>query len=165
MTDSYGVFLYDVPTGNGRLYHRLRSRIRGIALRINLSCYLIQWGQRQRVLEIVEEAKKVTGQYAAVSLLKFDNSDEKEIQRVAKESLTREINLIAERMQKRIAEVRKKERVLSEACVKRVEQQLKDAESLAIVFGLTEDLSYVLETAKKTFDADLTVLSASRGVA
>jgi len=162
MAQEYGVVIYDVPTKNMRLWYRLRNRIGAQAIQMNLSAYLIPWGQRSAIQEIVKVAREETGQYAAVTIIKFDNSEENELHRVAQESLCRELELIGKRLQRTVEKARENCKDISDRYIRTVEKKLELAEGLAVMFGLTGEIEIAMKSAKQLFLAEVDAMRAER---
>lgn len=159
---SYGILIYDIPKENTKLYDRVQSQIRRKAIRLNLSVYLCLWGMRSELEKIIEEAQEETGQYATVFFAKFDNSEEKHIRRAAKESLVVEMKRIAKRLTDNIRKSREKAEAkgkefkhISEGYAWKINQRLEEAEALAMLFGLTRDTKYAMESVQKSFAAEM----------
>jgi len=153
--EEYGVLVYDVPQNNLKIYTRIQSRIRRHALRINLSVYLFKWGLKEKLEEIVEEARRETGQYAAVAIMKFDSSSEEELRRVAREALHHEIRDISRRLREKILAAEEEgERFIPDYTVSRTKKRLEEANGLAIMFNLSEDVKLALEAVEALFVAE-----------
>ena len=67
----YGMFVYDVPTANKNLYVKIWKGIRRRAIRINLSVYLIQWGAREAVQNMIDQAVEETGRTCSFRFMRF----------------------------------------------------------------------------------------------
>jgi hypothetical protein len=166
---SYGILIYDIPKENMKLYNKIQSKIRRKAIRLNLSVYLCLWGMRGELERIIEEAQEETGQYASVFFAKFDNSEEEAIRRAAKESLIVEMKRIAKRLVEHIRKTRDKMEAqgkefkhISEGYAWKIKQRLEEAESLAMLFGLTRDTKYAMESVQKSFAAEMEKLLAEK---
>lgn len=168
----YGVLVYDVPTDAKALYNKIQRQIRKVAIRINLSVYLFQWGKLGKLKDIVMEAQAITGKYASVSYLKFDNSEQEEIERIAKQSLLEEIRAVGRRLREKIQEVEEDldnaviingKPALPDQFVKRTEERLTEAETLAIMFGIADgDMRLALEAVKRVFNAEYDIMMIKR---
>lgn len=168
----YGVLVYDVPTEAKTLYNKIQRKIRKVAIRINLSVYLFQWGKLDALKEIVNEAQLITGKYASVSYLKFDNSEQEEIERIAKQSLLEEIRAVGRRLRTKIQEVAEDlenavivngKPALPDHVVMRTQERLAEAEALAITFGIADgDMRLALESVKRVFDAEYSIMLIKR---
>jgi len=158
----YGVVIYDVPTTNMKMWYRLRNRIGAQGIRMNLSAYLVPWGRRAAIQQIVEQARIETGQYAAVSIIKFDNSEENELAKVAEQSMVRELEDIGKRLKKTVEKARENCKDISDRYIRTVEKKLELAEGLAVVFGLTGDFKIAMDSAKQIFLAEVDALRAER---
>lgn len=145
MGEEYGILIYDVPCENKDLYYRLRTRIGKSAIRMNLSVYLFQWGRKEEMEAIVKQAREETGEYAKVCVLKFDDREEVEIQRIARESLAKTIRDIGARLHERIEKARDNIMDLPDVYLVNVRKRLEEAQGLAVLFGLTQDVEYALE--------------------
>ena len=166
---SYGILIYDIPQENMTLYNKIQSKIRRKAIRLNLSVYLCLWGMRGELERIIEEAQEETGQYASVFFAKFDNSEEEAIRRAAKESLIVEMKRIAKRLVENIKKTRdkleaqgKEFKHISEGYAYKIKQRLEEAEALAMLFGLTRDTKYAMESVQKSFAAEMEKILAEK---
>jgi len=151
----FGILIYDIPQNNSRLYYQLRSKISRRAIRMNLSVWLFPWGQKADLDGVIAEAKKATGQSATVAILKFDNSDQAEIERIARESLLRETHDLGKRLMERVAVAEEKCKEVSDRYVKEVERRLQAAEGLVVLFGLTHDISVAIEAVRESVRAEV----------
>lgn len=152
--EEYGVLIYDVPTENKRLYHRILNRIRRRAIRLNLSVYLITWGMREEMQGIMDDAMAETGQRATVNIVKFDSATNDEVERMAKEGLRRDIRNALERLTAKIAEVREEAGEVSTEYFNKTRDYLQDAEALAGMFGFEQDLSGIIEVARTVWERE-----------
>jgi CRISPR-associated endonuclease Cas2 len=164
----YGILIYDVPTANQSLYHRLQTRIRRRAIRLNLSVYLFIWSYKESLEKIVEEAKKeVPGQSAVVFVAKFDNESREELRRQAKESLIRDVRGLGtrvlkavEKAQKKAAEESKIFTRLESTYTDNIKKRLEEAKALAMLFGLTHDVEHAFEATQKILASEMTHIQA-----
>jgi hypothetical protein len=165
----YGILIYDIPKENEALYYRIQTKIRQKAIRLNLSVYLLLWGMRGEIEKIIDEAQQETGQYASVFFAKFDNSEEEHILRAAKESLLAEMKRIAKRLVDNVKKAREKAekegkefKHISEGYAYKIKHKLEEAEALAMLFGLTRDVKYAMESVQKSFAAELEKILAEK---
>lgn len=166
---SYGILIYDIPKENEKLYYKVQTKIRRKAIRLNLSVYLLLWGMRGEVEKIIDEAQAETGQYASVFFAMFDNSEEEHILRAAKESLLAEMKRIAKRLVANVKKSREKAekegreyKHISEGYAYKIKHKLEEAEALAMLFGLTRDVKYAMESVQKSFAAEMEKILAER---
>lgn len=165
----YGILIYDIPKENTQLYNKIQTKIRKRAVRLNLSVYLCLWGMREEIEKIIEEAQAETGQYATVFFAKFDNAEEAHIRRAAKESLIVEMKRISKRLVDSVRKAREKAEAegkvfkhISEGYAWKITQRLEEAQALAMLFGLTRDIKYAVESVQKSFAAEMEKLLASK---
>jgi len=150
----YGVLVYDISSKRQDARNRLVSKIRGIALRINLSVYLVPWAMKPRLDVLIDEAN-ISGA-GKVEMIKFDNASKADIDRIARESLYKYAQGIAIRMTKRIKKVEDDANKL--AHVKYIAREaVAEAEALAIAFNLTGHVPQMLESLKKLCFAEMRV--------
>ena len=168
-SSEYGVLIYDVPQDCPELYDKIYSKIRGRAIRINYSVYLLLWGMRNDLEKLIDEAQQEAGQYAVVNFVKFDASEEVSIRRMAKESMCIEIKRIAKRLLDAVKRAKEKEESetsgtvhISEGYAWKIENRLKEAKALALLFGLTRDIQHVFEATQKLFAAEMEKILAER---
>ena len=165
----YGLMIYDVPQENTKLNHKVYSKIRKRAIRLNLSAYLFLWGMKDELELLVSEAQAETGQFATVCVLPFDNNSLEEIRLAARQSLINELQRMGERLIATIAKNRKKAeedgvefKHIRSGYAYQVKQRLEEAEGLAFLFGLTHDIKYALEAVQKTFASQLEKIMGER---
>lgn len=158
----YGILIYDIPKENTKLYERIQAKIRQKAIRLNLSVYLCLWGMRDEIEKIIEEAQEETKQYATVFFAKFDDAEEEHIRRAAKESLIVEVKRVAKRLTDSVRKAREKAEAegkefkhISEGYAWKIRKRLEEAEALAMLFGLTRDIKYAMESTQRMFAAEL----------
>jgi len=153
--DTYGILIYDVPSNNQKLYNKLRTRITRRAIRMNQSVYIMKWGMKDAIQDIVDEAFESTGQRATVCMLPFDPSSRTEILQLAKDSLINEVRNVAERLSQRVKDCLAKSEDLPSRYFDRAKERLVEAEGLAIMFCLSQDLDAVMAAARNIFEAEL----------
>lgn len=165
----YGILIYDVPQDNPQLYHKVYTRIRKKAIRLNLSVYLFLWGMKEELEGIVTEAQEETGQYATVCVLPFDSRATEEVQRAAKESLIIELKKLQKRLLDTIAKNRKEAeekgvdfKHIREGYAYQVKNRLEEAHALGMLFGLTHDIKHALESVQKVFASQLEIILGER---
>lgn len=151
-TKEYGVLVYDVPSDHMRLYHRLHRKISRQAIRVNLSVYLFPWGLREGLERIVAEAHEGIYGRANVKYLKFDASQEAELLALAKESLRREVIEIGQRLRAFLEEARNSN-IDTSGREYRTSKKLDDAEALAVLFGISQDIEDALKSARAVLQA------------
>lgn len=168
-----GVLVYDVPDGAMKLYGRLRRLICWKhALMVNKSVYLIDWGSKAQIDEIIKDAMEETGEKADISMLPFDASSDDELKDMAIRAMNRMLTETKSRLKKRIEKAkltidakiaageevpnavdiirRNQKRILSE-----VKRRLQQAEGLALVFGFTGEIEAAFEAVKETLSAEM----------
>ena len=166
----YGVLIYDVPTQHNALYQKLLRKVQSRAIRLNMSVYLFLWGMKGELEALVEEAKaECPGQTAVISVFKFDNSSGEDLRTAARDSLIREVSDIAKRLretvQRNVAEAEEKGeewKHISEHYARKIERRLQEANGLAVIFGLTREVSHAMETAKQLFSCEMTKIMSER---
>lgn len=153
--ERYGILIYDVPMENQKLYHHLRTRISKRAIRMNLSVYLLKWGMKEQIQTLIDEAFEKTGQHGTVCMMPFDMACREDIERIAKESLIREIQDIGVRLQKHVAKKLEEDEEVPDRYYTQAKNRLENAQGLAMLFGLTGDVEYVMSAAKELFNMEL----------
>lgn len=158
--DEYGMVVYDIPQGNQNLYQRIWRRIRRNAIRINLSVYLIPWGYRAIMQDIIEDAMEATGQKATFSILKYDKESQDEVEALAREQLNREVVDTMKRLQVKAQEYLEQGKELPKRYLNTVNERLESAKALSVIFGLTQDLNVSMKAALDVFNAQMDLLNA-----
>lgn len=161
--------MYDVPDSAPHLYARLRKEICWKrAVMVNRSVYLIDWGARAEILKIIADAEKETNEKAEISIMPFDESGEPELKEMAERAMLRMMGEMRERLRRRLESAREKveqdrdvvepekEILIRQRRVLRdVKRQLSDAEGLALVFALTDEIKIAFESTKKAFVTEM----------
>lgn len=158
--DEYGMVVYDIPQGNQNLYQRIWHRIRRNAIRINLSVYLIPWGYRAVMQDIIEDAMEATGQKATFSILKYDKESQDEVEALAREQLNREVIDTMKRLQVKAQEYLEQGKELPKRYLNTVNERLESAKALSVIFGLTQDVNLSMKAALDVFNAQMDILNA-----
>jgi hypothetical protein len=149
----YGMVVYDIPSNCQNLYMRIWKRIRKYAIRINLSVYLIPWGNRLFLQNIIEEAEAATGQKATFSIMKYDVDSKADVEVLAREQLNREITDTIKRLEVKALECLEEGKDLPKAYLNEVQDRLDAAKSLSVIFGLVEDIDLAMNAALQVFNA------------
>lgn len=160
--DGYGMLVYDIPQDNMKLYHKIWNKIRRGAIRLNLSVYLIPWGNRLLFQNIIAEAEAATGMKACTSILKYDEASRGEVEELAREQLNREIRDTMKRLQDKALDCLEAGRDIPERYLKTVQERLDTAKSLAVIFGLTDDVMLSMQSALSIFNAELEIANVKK---
>jgi len=156
----YGMCVYDIPSDCKNLYMRIWKRIRKYAICINLSVYLIPWGNRLFLQNIIEEAEAATGQKASFSIMKYDVDSKNDVEVLAREQLNREITDTIKRLEVKAMECLEQGKDLPKVYLDEVQDRLDAAKSLSVIFGLVEDIDLAMQAALKVFNARYDVMQA-----
>jgi len=154
----YGMVVYDIPSNCQNLYMRIWKRIRKYAIRINLSVYLIPWGNRLFLKNLIEEAEAATGQKATFAIMKYDEASKNDVEVLAREHLNREIVDTVKRLEVKVLECLEQGKDLPKAYLNEVQDRLDAAKSLSVIFGLTEDIDLAMQAALRVFNAHYDVM-------
>ena len=144
----YGILFYDIPVGMRKVYGKLLSKIKKVSLFASQSAYLIPWGRREAVLDILREAEADSGRSITYYCLKFDSSEREALEDMAHKSFMRSIRSVRSLLRKELerAEYRlgtgeyddkKYKRIAGNARAK-AKRYLGDAKRLAAVFDMTD---------------------------
>lgn len=169
-----GILVYDIPTAQKTLYHALYHRIRRAGIRVNNSVFLIRWGQKAEIEDIVKkseeralevyEMQKKKGiraecpdlKRANVRVLKFDSISEEEANQMANQAMASFISGIAESLRRRVEKMKqRKEKELPAHAQRALAEKVEIAEGLITVFQLTSDVEHRLQAVKKLVAAQL----------
>lgn len=156
----YGMVVYDIPSNCQNLYMRIWKRIRKYAIRINLSVYLIPWGNRLFLKNLIEEAEAATGQKATFAIMKYDEASKNDVEVLAREQLNREITDTIKRLEVKALECLEEGKDLPKAYLNEVQDRLDAAKSLSVIFGLVEDIDLAMKAALQVFNAHYDVCQA-----
>ena len=147
----YGILMYDVPTTNMALYNRIWKAIRARAIKLNHSVYLLKWGHRMRMQQLIDEAVAETGQNLVAKFMKFDEAEQDNVENIAKEALRRDISEIVQRIRKKVDDATADQedvKDIPDLYWKKQNKLLKQVAALAVMFGFEQDIDGVLEQAK-----------------
>lgn len=178
----YGLLTYDVPVGERHLYNKLRRKVRKVSIMLNWSAYLIPWGMRDTILQIMKDLQGPS-HIIQSGLYKFDASEEKHLTAMAerglREILSRTHQTLMTRLSKaekefaeisgKIAEamktnsnddnLRRTKEVATEqfeVSVKKAlnaaEKALKEAAGLATLFALSDVMEFAIEGQLKLIE-------------
>jgi hypothetical protein len=103
----YGLLSYDVPVSERPLYNKLRKRIKSVCLPLNWSAYLIPWSMRDSVKAILAEISSQKPNVIESNVIKFDSSEEKELEAAAQRSLNRLMENTHKQVMKKLQESEK----------------------------------------------------------
>ena len=159
MAGSYGVLVYDIPTSLAALGNRLRKLIRKVSIRVNLSVYMIQWGQKAQIEAMVARAEtKSEAKVPNIRILKFDSVSDAEARDMAVQGLRDYINGIAAGLRKKVAKMQKEDMTEMEAWAQAsFVKKVKEAEGLAVAFQLMEDVEPALKAVSELVEAQLSL--------
>jgi hypothetical protein len=168
----FGICIYDIPSDHQSLYLRILSRVRTRAIRLNLSVYLFLWSMKDEIEKIVEEAKiECPGQTATIFVAKFDNNEKELLINQARQCLVRDIEGVGKRLLEQVSEAQAKAndegkdfKHLREPYVKLMKQRLEEAHGLAVLFGLTHDIKYAMETSQRVFAGEMSKILAEKQI-
>ena len=158
---SYSVLVYDVPLTRRSVYSRLRSKIRTSALAINKSVYLIPDGIRNEVAAILKELddSEDTKQRIYWQILKFDDSEKEELDRITREGFQAIVKNTKEYLSEKVAVAERafeegeidwnkmnktRNRVTAKAL-----RNIRDARQLALIFDATHLMEAAFQSAEK----------------
>lgn len=106
----YGCLQYDCPLTQRSLYNKLRKKIRGIALPMTASVYLIPWGARDSVKAILDELESEKPNVLESDVIKYDDSEEKILTEKAQRSLAKMVRKTKETVIKKLEEAEKEQK-------------------------------------------------------
>ena len=155
----YGVMMYDipdkVPAGLGNL---LRAKLRPIAVRVNLSVWLVHWGQTEQVERIVQEAHdKYEVPISNILIFKADKSAVEILRAQAVIKLHEFIADIRKSLELQIANMREKdEATLAGRHQRDFLKRLEDLQVLAIAFQMMGDIDVAFDGIRQLVAARIT---------
>jgi hypothetical protein len=160
-----GMILYDIPDTLRSFRNYLRRRLRqGRALPVNLSVYLINWGDLPTVKAILDSAKRdyedegklPNGYPLNCHIMKYDDVTAEEGHRLALEGLSR---LCAEIHSSIAAKLKKMRKTGEKEMPRRVQvtyvKRITEIENLAMAFRLSDDLDIAIEASRKAVVAQI----------
>lgn len=158
---TYSVLVYDVPLTRRSVYSKLRSRIRRTALPLTWSVYLIPDGIRNDIAAILKELdeEEETKQRILWKILKFDDSEKDELDRITREGFDTIVKNTKEYLSEKVAVA---EREFDEgeidwdkmnakrkrACAKAL-RNIKDAKQLALLFDASHLMAAAFESVER----------------
>ena len=162
-----GVLIYDVPTDEKGTYSKIRSKIGQHALRVNLSVWILDWAQKDRVEALIKSIHE-EGSHADIRILKFDESSEPELMVMAREALSNQIEHIRVALTKRMKDLQVELTKAEEPAVinaKRrgailhAKRELATAKTLAFTFNIMQDVDDLYQTSVKMVATELALLN------
>lgn len=161
-----GMILYDIPDTLRSFRNYLRRRLRqGRALPVNLSVYLINWGDLPAVKAILDSAKRdyeedgklPSGYPLNCHIMKYDDVTAEEGHRLALEGLSK---LCSEIHSSISAQLKKMRKAKLEEMPRRMQvtyiKRITEIENLAMAFRLSDDLDIAIEASRKAVVAQIT---------
>jgi len=147
----YGMLIYDVPTKNKKLYVKLWKQIRRRAVRINLSVYLLKWGQKEALQDIIDQA--IEEQTALIRFQRFHPDEVGDVENWAVECLNRDIREIVARLTKRIEKANEQEDPsIRPEFFQQLKDDLQNFETLAVMFGFEGNIEGVMDTTRRAIE-------------
>jgi histidyl-tRNA synthetase len=163
------VLVYDVPTDEKGTYAKIRSKIGRYALRINLSVWLLDFGNRDKVKALIDKIHE-DGSRADMHILKFDESAEPELMEMAKEALRNQIENIRAALSKRMKDLTEQAAKAEEdvavisakrrASIQHAKRELAIAKTLAFTFNITHDVDDLLQVAVKDVATQMSLVDS-----
>jgi len=173
-----GMIVYDVPTQVQQFGAYLRRQLRaGGALPVNLSVYMVNWGDVPRFERIIEEAKeKYAEELSAIDetgglqhvgdrtlygrlrchILKFDDSNADRVRDMAVEGLSYLIADIHASIDRRLEKMRNRaEEELPRRIQIELVRKIEEVEAHAVAFRLMESVEEALEAARNAVVAQI----------
>lgn len=161
-----GMILYDIPDSLRSFRNYLRKRLRqGRAMPVNLSVYLINWGDLPTVQAILDSAKRdyeedgklPNGYPLNCHIMKYDDVTAEEGYRLAKEGLSK---LCAEIHSSISAQLKKMKKANLDEMPRRMQvtyiRRIEEIANLAMAFRLSDDLEIAIEASRKAVVAQIT---------
>ena len=98
-----GCLIYDIPATNTKVYSKVKSIMGGFGLPLNLSVYLIPWGVKEKINELLKN--HITSD-CSIHFIKFDSSSFPELRKRAVDSANKLISYLYKRITDKIQEIR-----------------------------------------------------------
>lgn len=146
----YGCLQYDCPLTQRSLYNKLRKKIRGIALPMTASVYLIPWGARDSIKAILSDLEATSPGVLESDVIKYDDSEEKSLTEKAQRSLAKMIRKTKETVIKKLEEAEKEQK---EAVTKYDELIAKKTKNEKSIDTSMEELTKYKEVANGLYEA------------
>jgi len=150
-----GLLTYDVPLTERSVYNKLRQRIRRVAIPLNWSAYLIPWGLRETIKQILAEIQSEKPNVVSSNVIKFDSSEEKVLMQAAERGLNQIIKNTHKQMMKRLSEAESehKEAVTGiEAALKTKNRKTSDDELKRLREAVEDNLEINVKKALSAAD-------------
>jgi len=152
----YGTLIYDIPAKNTKAYDKVRRVMGMYALPMNLSVYLIPWGSKSKVEELL---RQVITADCDIKFIKFDSASAEDLERTVERSLRKLIDQVYHRIVDKIQEVRSKSEQQQYDFKYEVSKKISDIEVLVTFFGLTQDIADGIEAVKKLYEMQVSTIS------
>lgn len=175
MSLELGIINYDVPIHRKNVYSRITKPLRPFSMMLSWSVYLFQWGHKDAIKAIMESINTDKDSKQPVSLKdkvrynisKFDSSDQQALDEMVKYAYTNMLKTMKEGFVKSL-EKANLNGIDSESCsiaIKRARKHLREMESLALVFSLTNCYAYALAAFENQINAEAITLAAAENQA
>jgi hypothetical protein len=103
----YGLLTYDVPVTQRTVYNRLRKKIRSKTIALNWSAYLIPWGKKKEIEDILSEINSQNPNVIESGVYKFDSSQSADLEKAAQRGLRQLMKHAHDQMRKKLEEAEK----------------------------------------------------------
>lgn len=155
------VLVYDVPTECKGFYGALMSRIRGKAIPINKSVYLIPYGEKPTIERMVAQAEAQARKNAQkkgraftmtginVDIVKFDGSSQAEIERILIRETDRLLDDLKSRVSAKVKELTDKGEAFDEKRQKYYLRRMNLLKEAFFLFGLSYDIEDACKTIRQ----------------
>lgn len=155
MIDEVGMLVYDIPVTQRSTYNKLRRRIRRVSVPATWSCFLIPWGMKYDVEQILNEVTEEVGFGVEYRIIKFDTSDKQSYEEAAKAGFQQILEQAKKTLFKRLRTADEKQENLeydseewsrkSRSAVKKARKSLEEARKIAVLFALSDSLELAFE--------------------
>ena len=129
----YGLIYYDIPSNNMELYKEVKKIINTTCLPVNMSVYVFDWGLKSTIEKRLKHLNAFS--LADISMMKFDKTSHKDLERVAEDQLQKIFQSINNRIA--VSMTKFKERIKKKQTLDRLSKKLNEYESLLTLYSFT----------------------------
>ncbi len=159
----YGVVSYDIDQRCQKERDVFVSSLPKVgALRINQSFYMIHWSSHEAVRSIWNTIESKSGRFGSMKTLAFTPQSENEVRELTMEALNEFINGTKSSLRKSLGKLQERFGDLDEeekakrhyAVISRAKRKYRQAQSLAMVWGLTQEVEDAYIALKSVIEAE-----------
>lgn len=152
----YGLLTYDIPITERSIYSKLRKAIRRQAIPLNFSAYLIPWGARDSIIQILQMVQSNKPNVIASNVIKFDDSEQDNLDKAAEKGLrmilANAMKAMNEKLSEAETEYNKAVEAIKAAHESKKDQKETDTLNNIVQANREQAVDRAIKAAKRTLD-------------